>query len=58
MKFTELNLKPEVMMGLKKMGYDELTPIQAETIPHILVGEPDLVLPRPPDDDLNSLKRD
>jgi len=36
MKFTELNLKPEVMMGLKKMGYDELTPIQAETIPHIL----------------------
>jgi len=39
MKFTDLDLKPDVLMGLKEMGYEELTPIQEETIPHILEGK-------------------
>lgn len=38
MKFTELNLKPEVLKGLEDMGYTELTPVQEQTFPHILAG--------------------
>lgn len=39
MKFSELELKPEVMAGLVEMGYTDLTPIQEETFPHILSGK-------------------
>jgi len=38
MKFTELNLKPSILKALKKIGYDELTPIQEETFRHIMAG--------------------
>ena len=38
MKFNELGLKPEIMQGLKDMGYEDLTPIQEATIPQILSG--------------------
>ena len=39
MKFTELNLKPQILKALKKLGYRELTPIQEETFPHIIAGK-------------------
>ena len=39
MKFTELNLKPEIQRALSQMGYQELTPIQEMTFPHILDGK-------------------
>ena len=38
MKFTELELKPKVLKGLKAIGYEELTPVQEHTFPHILSG--------------------
>ena len=31
MKFTELDLKPEILKALKDLGYEDLTPIQEET---------------------------
>lgn len=36
MKFTDLTLKPEILKAVHKMGYEELTPIQEKTFPHIL----------------------
>jgi ATP-dependent RNA helicase DeaD len=39
MKFTELGLKPEIQKALVEMGYEELTPIQELTFPHILAGK-------------------
>jgi ATP-dependent RNA helicase DeaD len=39
MKFTELDLKPEIQKALVEMGYQELTPIQEMTFPHILAGK-------------------
>ncbi|KKL62488.1 hypothetical protein LCGC14_2184710 [marine sediment metagenome] len=38
MKFTELNLKPEIQKALKQMKYVDLTPIQEQTFPGILAG--------------------
>ena len=38
MKFTEFNLKPELLSALTEMGYEETTPIQEEAIPPILAG--------------------
>lgn len=38
MKFSELALKPEVLRALKGMGYETLTPVQEQTLPHILAG--------------------
>lgn len=38
MKFTDLDLKPEIMKALEKKGYSELTPIQEQTFPHVLAG--------------------
>ncbi|AQT69263.1 DEAD-box ATP-dependent RNA helicase CshA [Anaerohalosphaera lusitana] len=42
MKIDELNLKPQILNGLKKMGFSDLTPIQEATYEHILAGR-DLV---------------
>ena len=42
MKFSELDLKPELLQALEEMGYVDMTPIQEEAIPHILQGR-DLV---------------
>lgn len=38
MKFNELKLQTEVEQAVADMGFHELTPIQAETIPKILAG--------------------
>ena len=38
MKFTELNLKPEILKALQRLKYSDLTPIQEETFPHIMAG--------------------
>ena len=38
MKFTELNLKPEILKALDRLGYEDLTPIQEETFTHIMAG--------------------
>ena len=38
MKFTELKLKPRILKALAKIGYEELTPIQEKTFPHISAG--------------------
>jgi len=38
MKFSELDLKPEILSALTDMGYKELTPIQEETFFPILSG--------------------
>jgi len=38
MKFTDLDLKPEVLAGLRMMQYVDLTPIQEETFGHIMGG--------------------
>jgi ATP-dependent RNA helicase DeaD len=38
MKFEDLNLKPELLAGLREIGYTELTPIQEQTFAHILGG--------------------
>lgn len=39
MKFTNLDLKPRILAGLRDMGYVELTPVQERTFPHILAGQ-------------------
>jgi ATP-dependent RNA helicase DeaD len=38
LKFTEFDLKPEILSGLAEMGYEDMTPIQEQAIPHILAG--------------------
>lgn len=39
MKFTELDLPANILKALKKMGYDEMTPIQEATYPVIFAGQ-------------------
>ena len=38
MRFSDMNLPPAVQQGLRELNYIYPTPIQAETIPHILSG--------------------
>jgi len=38
LKFTDLELKESLQKSLKKMGFENLTPIQEETFPHVLKG--------------------
>ena len=38
MKVSELNLRPEILKALKKMKYEELTPIQEQTLKPIMAG--------------------
>jgi len=38
MKFSDLELKPEILKALGNMGYDDLTPIQEKTFSPILSG--------------------
>jgi len=38
MKCSELNLQPAIIKGLQKVGYEELTPIQQQTLEPILAG--------------------
>jgi ATP-dependent RNA helicase DeaD len=37
--FDDLKLSPELMKAIKEIGYGELFPIQAQTIPKLLAGE-------------------
>ena len=39
MKFSDLKLKPAILKALKKIGHEDLTPIQEETFRHIIAGE-------------------
>ncbi len=39
MLFSELDLPAPVLEALKEMGYEETTPIQEKTLPHILSGK-------------------
>jgi ATP-dependent RNA helicase DeaD len=38
MKFKELNLSEEIQKGIDDLGFEEATPIQAQSIPYILDG--------------------
>src|SRR5690625_4978555 len=38
-RFNELQLSVEVLRALEEMGFEEATPIQAETIPYGLKGQ-------------------
>ncbi len=37
-EFSSLSLKPALLENIESLGYTHLTPIQAETLPHILEG--------------------
>jgi len=39
LKFKELELSPELLKSVERAGFEEATPIQAETIPLALVGK-------------------
>jgi ATP-dependent RNA helicase DeaD len=38
MKFKELNLSEEIQKGIDELGFEEATPIQAQSIPYIMEG--------------------
>ena len=38
MRFDELPLKPTLLRALKEINYETLTPVQEQTLPHILEG--------------------
>jgi ATP-dependent RNA helicase DeaD len=38
MRFTELDLQPNILKALSAMGYEDMTPIQEQAIPPILAG--------------------
>ena len=42
-KFEELGLKPEILQAVKKLNFEEATPIQAKTIPFLLSSDRDLI---------------
>ena len=37
--FAALGLRPELLKALDALGYEEPTPLQRETIPHLLAGK-------------------
>lgn len=39
MKFNELELAPELLQSIERMGFEEMTPIQEQTIPMALEGK-------------------
>ena len=38
MRFDEISLSDEIYRAVEDMGFEEMTPIQAEAIPEILEG--------------------
>jgi ATP-dependent RNA helicase DeaD len=36
--FSELNLSPEVLKAIDKLGFEQASPIQAEAIPVLMSG--------------------
>ena len=43
MTFEETGLKPELLSAISEMGFQQPTPIQEKTIPHLLQADNDLV---------------
>lgn len=43
MKFSEMELRSEILDAIGKLGFEEPTPIQAEVIPHLLDSQRDIV---------------
>jgi ATP-dependent RNA helicase DeaD len=43
MKFDEFDLRPEILKGIKELGFEEPTPVQQECIPVLLQGKQDMV---------------
>ncbi len=41
--FLETNLSPEILEGIKKLGFEKPTPIQAETIPVLINNRTDVI---------------
>ena len=39
MRFDELDLEEEVLQGIEAMNFQEMTPVQEQTIPVILKGK-------------------
>ncbi|MGE5606688.1 MAG: DEAD/DEAH box helicase [Bacteroidota bacterium] len=39
LRFSELNLSKEVQKAIAEMGFEEATPIQSQSIPHLLKGK-------------------
>ena len=39
MRFDELELLPQIMRGVKEMGFEEATPIQSKAIPVMMTGQ-------------------
>ncbi len=37
-RFDELNILPQILKGIKDMGFEEATPIQAQAIPVVMSG--------------------
>ena len=38
-KFTSLTIKPELLHNLASLGFEEMTPIQAQSLPQVLAGK-------------------
>lgn len=36
--FEDLNLNPQILRAIKEMGFEEATPIQAQSIPAVMSG--------------------
>ena len=43
MTFEQLGLKPELLSAISEMGFQQPTPIQEKTIPHLLENDNDLI---------------
>ncbi len=43
MKFDEFGLNPDILKGIKELGFEEPTPIQKECLPVLLNGKQDMV---------------
>ncbi|MEW8384807.1 MAG: DEAD/DEAH box helicase, partial [Candidatus Thiodiazotropha taylori] len=37
-RFSSLKLAPALLNNLESLGYSQMTPIQAESLPHVLAG--------------------
>ncbi len=37
-RFTDFDLDPSILLGIEEAGFEYCTPIQAETLPHLLAG--------------------
>ena len=37
-RFDELELQPQILRGIKAMGFEEATPIQSQAIPVVMSG--------------------